>query len=45
VVETPARGTVSYSPDATLTGLAIVVMLLLDQTVVRFVPPLRRFFS
>ncbi|MGY5804820.1 PepSY-associated TM helix domain-containing protein [Rhizobium sp. LEGMi12c] len=28
-----------------LTGAAIVAMLLLDQFVVRFVPPLRRFFS
>ncbi|MDK4739887.1 PepSY-associated TM helix domain-containing protein [Rhizobium sp. LEGMi198b] len=28
-----------------LTGLAVVVMLLFDQIVVRLVPPLRRFFS
>ncbi|MFS8044545.1 PepSY-associated TM helix domain-containing protein [Rhizobium sp. BR 314] len=28
-----------------LTGFAIVVMLLLDQTILRFVPPLKRFFS
>jgi uncharacterized iron-regulated membrane protein len=28
-----------------LTGLAVVAMLLFDQIVVRFVPPLRHFFS
>lgn len=28
-----------------LTGLAIVAMILIDQLLIRFVPPLRRFFS
>ena len=28
-----------------LSGLAVVAMLVVDQTVIRFVPPLKRFFS
>jgi uncharacterized iron-regulated membrane protein len=36
---------IAFGAAFPLTGLAVVAMLLADQTVIRFVPPLKRFFS
>jgi uncharacterized iron-regulated membrane protein len=36
---------IAFGAAFPLTGLAIVLMLLFDQILLRFVPPFRRFFS
>jgi uncharacterized iron-regulated membrane protein len=36
---------IAFGAAFPLTGLAVVAMLLADQAVIRFVPPLKRFFS